>query len=69
MNRLCLVCIKRSVWEVKKCQISKRGYQQGPSDETLKKVRCQFCDVKLGTESLRWWVSLIIKCTILSKLP
>ena len=28
------------------CPISKRGYQQGPSDETLKKTRYQFCDVK-----------------------
>ena len=23
-------------------------YQQGASDETLKKARCQFCDVKFG---------------------
>ena len=48
MNRLCLVCIKRSIEEVKKCQISERGYQQGASDEALKKARCQFCDVKFG---------------------
>ena len=40
--------IKISIEEVKKCQISKRGYQQGPSDETLKKARCQFCHVKFG---------------------
>ena len=32
----------------KKCQISKRGYQQGPSDEKLKKGRYQFCDEKFG---------------------
>ena len=25
-NTLCLVCIKRSIDEVKKCQLSKRGY-------------------------------------------
>ena len=48
INRLCLVCIKRSIEEVKMCQISKRGYQQGPRDETLKNVRCQFCDDKFG---------------------
>ena len=48
INRLCLVCIKISIEEVKKCQISKHGYHQGPSDETLKKARCQFCDVKFG---------------------
>ena len=48
INRLCLVCIKRSTEEVKKCQISKRGYQQGPSVETLKKAPCQFCDDKFG---------------------
>ena len=30
------------------CQIYKRGYQKGPSDETLKKARYQFCDVKFG---------------------
>ena len=48
INRLCLVCIKRSIEEVKKCQISKHGYHQGPSDETLKKARCQFWDFKFG---------------------
>ena len=48
INKLCWVCIKRSTEEVEKCQISKHGYRQGPSDETLKRVRCQFCDVKFG---------------------
>ena len=48
INRLCLICIERSIEEVKRCQISKRGYEQGPSDETLKKARYQFCDVKFG---------------------
>ena len=48
INRLCLVSIKRSIKEVKKRQIFKHGYHQGPSDETLKKARCQFCDVKFG---------------------
>ena len=48
INRLCLVSIKRSIEEVKKCQISKHGYHQGPSDETLKKARCKFCYVKFG---------------------
>ena len=48
INRLCLVCIKRSIAEAKKGQISKRGYQQGPSEETFKKARCQFCDDKFG---------------------
>ena len=48
INRMCLVFIKRSIGEVKKCQISKRGYQQRPSDETLKSARCQFCDDKFG---------------------
>ena len=48
INRLCLISIKSSVDEVKSCQISMRGYQQGPSDETLKKARYQFCDVKFG---------------------
>ena len=48
INRLCLVCIERSIEEVKKCQISKHGYHQGPSDKSLKKARCQFCDVKFG---------------------
>ena len=48
INRLCLICIKRSIEEVKMCQIYKRGYQKGPSDETLKKARYQFCDVKFG---------------------
>ena len=51
--RLCLVCIKRSIEEVKKCQISKHGYHQGPSDETMKKARCQFCDVKFGHRIMR----------------
>ena len=46
--RLCLICIKRSFEEVKRGQISKRGYQQGPSDETMTKARYQFCDVKFG---------------------
>ena len=48
INKLCLVCIKRSIAEVKKCQVSKHEYQQGPSDETLTKARCQFCDDKFG---------------------
>ena len=48
INGLCLVCIKRSIEKVKKCQISKRSYQQGPSDETSKRARCQFCRVKFG---------------------
>ena len=48
INRLCLICIKRSIEEVKMCQIYKRDYQKGPSDETLKKARYQFCDVKFG---------------------
>ena len=47
-NWLCLVCIRRSIEKVKTCQISKCGYQNGPSDETLKKARCQFCDDKFG---------------------
>ena len=40
--------IKGSIQKVKKCQISKRGHQQGPGDETLKKARCQFYHVKFG---------------------
>ena len=24
------------------------GYQQGPGDETFKKVECQFCHVEFG---------------------
>ena len=48
INRLCLICIKISIEVVKMCQLSKRGYQQGPSDETLKKARYQSCDVKFG---------------------
>ena len=48
MNRLCLVCIKRSIDEVTKCQISKLGYHQRRSDEILKEARCQFGDVKFG---------------------
>ena len=40
--------IKESIKEAEKCQILKRGYQKGPSNETLKKARCQFCDVKFG---------------------
>ena len=43
-----MICIKRSIEEVTKRQISRRGYQQGPNDETMKKARCQFCDVKFG---------------------
>ena len=46
INRLRFACIKKASEEVKKCQISKRGYQQGLSDETLKKALCQFCHVK-----------------------
>ena len=34
--------------EVKKRQISKRDYQQGPSDAAMKKAWCQFCYVKFG---------------------
>ena len=48
INRLCLVCIKRSIEDVKKCQISEHGYHEGPNDETLEKARCQFYDVKFG---------------------
>ena len=48
INRLCLVCMKRSSEKVKNCQLSKHGYHQGPSDETLKIARCQFCDIKFG---------------------
>ena len=48
INRLCLICIKISIEEVKRRPISKRGYQQWPSDEILKKARYQFCDVKFG---------------------
>ena len=36
--------MQTSVEEVRKCQI-KRCYQEGPSDETLKKSWSQFCDV------------------------
>ena len=69
INRLCLVCIKRSTEEVKKCQISKHGYHQGPSDETLKKARCQFCDVKFGHRIMEAvGVFFAIKCIVLSKL-
>ena len=67
INILCLVCVKRSTGEVKKCQISKCGYQQGPSDEALKKARCQFCDVKFGHRIMEAWASLTIKCAILPK--
>ena len=45
---MCLICIKISIEEVKRCPISKRGYQQWPSDEILKKARYRFCDVKFG---------------------
>ena len=31
---------------MKSRQISMRCYQQGPSDETLNKARCRFCDAK-----------------------
>ena len=48
INSLRLVCIKRSIKEVQKCQISKRGYQWGPWVEALKKARCQFYHVKFG---------------------
>ena len=50
INRLHLVSIKRSIEEVEKYQISKRCYQQEPSDETLKKARGQFCHVKFGPQ-------------------
>ena len=30
------------------CKISKHGYHHGPSDETSKNARFQFCDVKFG---------------------
>ena len=61
INRLRLVCIERSIEEVKKCQISKFGYWQGPSDETLKKARCQFCHVKFDHGLWRRWVFFYYK--------
>ena len=68
INKLCLIYIKRSIEEIQRCQISRRGYQQGASDETLKKARCQFCDIKFVTELCRRWIYLTIKCAILLKL-
>ena len=68
INGLCLVCIKRSIQEVNKCQISKHGYHQGPSDETLKKHDVNFAMSSSVTALWRQWVSLTIKCTVLSKL-
>ena len=44
------------------------GYHQGPSDETLKKHDVNFAMSSSVTALWRWWVSLTIKCTILSKL-
>ena len=46
INRLRFTCVKKATEEVNTCQISKRGYQQGLSDETLKKALCQICHVK-----------------------
>ena len=68
ISGLCLVCIKRSIQEVKKCQISKHGYHQGPSDETLKKHDVNFAMSSSVTALWRRCVSLTIKCTVLSKL-
>ena len=48
INALCLICIKRSVEEVKTRQISKGSFQQGPRNETLKKSQCQINDVMFG---------------------
>ena len=61
--------LKDQLRKLNKCQISERGYQQGPSDETLKKVRCQFCDVKFGHRIMEAVGFFDYKCTILSKLP
>ena len=63
------MCIKRSIEEVEKSQISKRCYQQGASDETLKKAQCQFCDVKFGHRIMEAEGYLTIKCAIVPKLP
>ena len=68
INRLCLMCIKISIEEVKKCQISKRGYQQGPSDKTLKKTKCQFCDVKFRHRIMEAVGLFDYQCAILHKL-
>ena len=68
INRLCLVCIKRSILEVKKCQISKRGYQQGTSDEKLKKGRYQFCDDKFSHRIMEAVGFFDYKCAISPKL-
>ena len=52
-----------------KGQISKRGYRQGPSDETLKKKRdVNFAMSSSVMELWRRLVSLTIECTVLSKL-
>ena len=48
INALCLICIKRSIEEVKTRQISKGSFQQGPRNETLKKAQCQISDVMFG---------------------
>ena len=69
INRLCLICIKRSIEEVKMCQIYKRGYQKGPSDETLKKADINFA-MSSSVIVLRWrWVYLTIKCAIYPSFP
>ena len=71
MNILWLACFKKSIEEVKKRQISERGYQLGAEwcDETLTNAWCQFTVWSSVTELWRWWVYLTIKYAILSKFP
>ena len=40
IDALYLICVKRSIGEVKKYQISKHGYRQGPVRKPLKTARC-----------------------------
>ena len=47
INRLCLICIKISI-EVQSTKYLSTVNTMGGTDETLKKTRCQFCDVKFG---------------------
>ena len=68
INQLCSVCIKRSIEEVEKCQISKRGYQQGRMMKHWIKLNVNFVMISSVIELWRRWLSLTIKCAILPKL-
>ena len=68
INRLCLVCIKRSIGEVKSAKYLRMVITRGRVMKHWKKHDVNFAMSSSVTALWRRWVSLTIKCTVLSRL-